>query len=360
MGAGSIPGIVVALPPVVRERASVSPSRTVPLTRRSRLEGLDSARFVAIAGAIFLHTVESPELSAVRSIGSFGVPFFIFAAIYIQAASLDRSAGRTLDEYLYSRAKRLLLPFLAWNAIYYFALAAKHVLISRTGLPAIDPTWLWVGVGYHLWFLPFLMLVTACTAVLHRTCARRAGSWWTVVVGCALAGVVLSLVPRPWFILDPFADAAGYFVLLAWRATPSVCLAVALGWALSRYPLPKRAMPLLAGLGALLTLVMLGLQISRGYSRFDRTLSGLGWMLVALAPWRGAIVSKTASLGRLSYGMYLSHALFVEGTQTAFRVLGFAPSVAIDLTVFAVAIIGSASLAAALARSKRLSWLNGQ
>ena len=359
MGAGSIPGMIVAAPPAVDGPMPPARASSRRLCQSGRLEGLDGARFVAVCAVAFLHSADSPELKAVRALGTFGVPFFIFASLYIQAPSLERSPGRSLLDYFFSRARRLLLPFVAWNLIYYAALVGKHVLISGTGWPSIDRNWTWVGAAYHLWFLPFLMLVTACTAVLHRLCAGRAWSWWSVVVGCGLGGIFLSFVPRPQVIADPIASVPGYFLLQGWKALPSVFFGTSLAWALSRRPLRKDFLPVVAAFGATLTALMLALQISRGYSRVDRTFSGLGWMLVALAPWRGAAVSVFASLGRLSYGMYLSHALFIEGLQTVFHGLGYRPSVALDVTVFAGAIAGSAALAAYVARSRRLAWLNG-
>src|SRR5262245_31367016 len=139
---------------------------------RSRIDTLDAARLVALIAIIFIHTVESPELRRVSLIGTFGVPFYLFAALYFQARSFRRNPHRPFHRYVADRIYRLYLPFLAWSAIYLVARDLKHLFIVRDGAVHASVPELWIGTAHHLWFLPLLLVVTIMTAALSRMCGE--------------------------------------------------------------------------------------------------------------------------------------------------------------------------------------------
>jgi hypothetical protein len=104
---------------------------------------------------------------------------------------------------------------------------------------------------------------------------------------------------------------------------------------------------------------MVGNQIVSGYNRVDRTLSGFGWLFVSLADWRGRWVHFLARFGRLAYGVYLSHVLFVEGIQAVAHARGYGSSIGLDLLATLGGIVGGILTALLISRSRYLRWLSG-
>jgi surface polysaccharide O-acyltransferase-like enzyme len=117
--------------------------------------------------------------------------------------------------------------------------------------------------------------------------------------------------------------------------------------------------PAIGFAGILMTFMMVADQIISGYSRVDRTLSGLGWLIAALASWRGAWVGWLARLGKHSFGIYLSHALFIEGIQAAAHASGYGVSLGLDLVAMTGGFIGALLTTLLIARTPKLRWLNG-
>jgi len=96
---------------------------------------------------------------------------------------------------------------------------------------------------------------------------------------------------------------------------------------------------------------------ARPLPSLPRTLAGVGWLLVALVPYRGRLVTLLAPLGKYSYGIFLVHPLFVSGLQSGLRSLHISPAGWVDIMVVALAFPASALLTALL-RSHRLTrWL---
>src|SRR4051812_11843465 len=87
---------------------------------RERLATLDAMRLAAAVAIIWLHTAESPQLSrlGLGDIGRFGVPFFGAAAVLLTSQSLYANPSRRWRQFTVGRAKRLLVPFVAWTVIY--------------------------------------------------------------------------------------------------------------------------------------------------------------------------------------------------------------------------------------------------
>jgi fucose 4-O-acetylase-like acetyltransferase len=325
---------------------------------RARIDTLDAARLVALLSIIFIHTVESPQLQRLSLVGTFGVPFYLFAALYFQARSFKRNPKRLVHRYVVDRILRLYLPFLAWSAIYLVARNLKHLLIVHTGTISATVSDLWVGVANHLWFLPLLLIVTIATAALSRACVGREWLRWWIIIGSAVIGTTLAVVPRPAW-LNYAQGGEPYFFLQCWKALPSAFLGLALAWWLAFDCDEQLFSPALGFIGLLLTIAMLANQVISGYSRIDRTLSGMGWLLAALAGWRGPWVQWMANLGRRSYGIYLAHVLIIEGVQAVAHKRGFGPSVELDAFTMVAAFAVSLAITVAISRSRYTRWING-
>ena len=103
---------------------------------------LDYSRLVAALGIVWFHT-QAPG----TQIAYAALPFFLVLLSLPSRSSLK------------DRALRLLLPFLAWSAIYG---ALQVVLAWQSGRPLFgwwQHAMLLTGTLVHLWFLPFAFLV---------------------------------------------------------------------------------------------------------------------------------------------------------------------------------------------------------
>jgi peptidoglycan/LPS O-acetylase OafA/YrhL len=372
MGAGSLCGVAgfvvgarpepaVGAPPLLLERSAAATT--------GRIQTVDAARAVALLGVVVIHSVESARLAPLGAVGLFSVPFYAFLAMYFQAAAFRREPGRPLHTHVLARLRRLYVPFLAWSVVYLIVRDVKHLVLS--GQPAVrpEPYQLWVGTAHHLWFLPFLTVVTVLTSVVGAACARWAAVRWAVVVLGTVGGAALAVVPRPdW--LNYVHGGEGYLFLQGWRALPAVVLGVALAWGLAgRQPgegnraagKPRVATfgPWVGWAGAVVTAVALAYLMTFGYSRAARTLGGLGWMAFALARWRGPMLAALAWAGRFSYGAYLAHVLVIEGVQAVAHRAGLGASPGLDVFTIVAGAVGGFGIAVGLSRSRWVAWMNG-
>jgi surface polysaccharide O-acyltransferase-like enzyme len=319
---------------------------------------LDAARFFAAAGVVWVHTVASQPFLSLGALGTFGVPFYICVALFVMRRALDRDRSLSLHQYYWQRFSRLYLPFLAWTAIYFAAIALKHrVLGVNTRLFLELPTLL-TGPVYQLWFLPYLCIITVPAAIAYRVTIAFPRYAPAVALGSAAIGTVWAFWPRPdWLNYLPDHEL---FCLLAWKATPSAFCGFAMAHFVSRMPRNPQTMSGLAAIGFFLTWATIGNQIIYGYNRLDRTLSGIGWFLMAFAPFSGRIFKWFGTLGKHSYGIYLGHVLFVEGLQTIADLAHLPNTPILDIAVFVLAMVGSTLLAIAAGYNRWTALLMGE
>jgi peptidoglycan/LPS O-acetylase OafA/YrhL len=153
-----------------------------------------------------------------------------------------------------------------------------------------------------------------------------------------------------------------YFLNSAWVFAPSIFWAVALAILYPLLPPRTRQSPLLALLGIVLTASCIFYLWTIRNSvnplpSLPRTLAGVGWLLVALVPYRGRLVTLLAPIGRYSYGIFLVHPIFVASLQALARSLHISPAGWLDLLVVALAFPASALLTAFLASQRWTRWL---
>jgi len=288
----------------------------------------------------------------------FAVPFYLFASLYFQSLSLRRNADRSLGSYIAGRVRRLYFPFLAWSAIYLVAHDIKRAMFGHGPMPVrVDV--LLTGTEYHLWFLPFLLAVSILFAVIYRTLlARNASLRWMLIPALIIVGILFTTMPLPGKAIDEFADLNNVYSHW-WRASSAACWAMAFAWLTTLGPVVYSVGPIIAASGLALLITCSFKQVVDGIQIIPRSLTGLGAMLAALAPWRGPLVSRLARYGRYGYGVYLCHVLIVEPAHIVIAKLHVQPNVWSDLTTFVLAFAGAMILVNLFARSPKLKWLNG-
>ena len=317
-----------------------------------RLAWLDSARLIAIYSIVWLHTPRSPQLASWSVLGRFAVPFFTAGAVFFVIDGLRRYPHRTLSEYAFNRFRRIYLPFAAWSTVY---LLVK--LFKKTALPDQPNDFhgieiLWTGTFWHLWFMPFVLLVTLAAFVISRPLIGNT-FWECVAAGAAIClGMLLACMNVPAAVAaDP------NFALLAWNALPAAFWGLALALVyphglqniVSRCEISYLAAASFAALVAWLVV----------YGRNDlvENLAGTLFLVAALQPKSPAWIERTGRLGAVAFGIYLSHPLLIKTCEAVATKLHWSMTWQLDLAIFFVAAIGSTCLAWALTRSRYTRWL---
>lgn len=326
--------------------------RPTPVAARSHRAMVDVARLMAAYGIIWLHAVRSEPLADSQALGRFAVPFFVFAAVFFVFEGLRRQPHRTFADYARSRLVRLYLPFLAWSGIYLAFKLAKAILLpdQPNDFPGLDV--LWTGSFYHLWFIPFLLVVSLLSFLVAKATLGRPGLETAVAAAAVVEGVLLAVLPT-----SGAGILGGSQGRLVADALPAACWAIALA-IVARHRLMHYVEHISA---SLLGLALAGACTAwvwhAGQMRLAENLAGLGFMLVALGPIPGRWVKAVASLGPLAYGIYFSHLLFIKVFEAAAAHLAAPHCWQLDVASFASSALLSTALAWGLSRWRWSRWL---
>lgn len=320
--------------------------------RPARRVAFDLGRLAAIYAIVWIHTPRSEMLAGTTSLGRFAIPFFVFAAIFFVFESLRRHPERTFGQYCKSRLLRIYVPFLAWSGIYLLFKGAKSLLLpdQPNEYPGIEL--LWKGSFYHLWFMPFILMVSLVAFLVAKMVSPRRHWCPIVALLCFVAAVLLASLPLP---MTP-SEASREYLFLIFNATPAVLMGISL--AILSGPAGK----LFEHRGATLfgLLLFLGTMFGvfyLGRGRLPETFAGLGFMFMSLASMRTTWVVRFARLGRLAYGIFLSHLLLIKVAEAVASKIRVSTSWEVDLGIFLFAALGSTLLAWVLSQWSPTRWL---
>lgn len=329
-----------------------------------RLAFLDATRLLAAAGVVCIHAVQSEPGQALYPVGMFGVPFYILVAMLFMARKLTRDPSIPLSQYVASRFTRVYVPFLAWSAVYVLLAEAKSMLIDHR-LPELPISILWAGGHQHLWFLPYLMCVTVFGAMLVRSLYRTTVARWIAIVCLAILGVVVALVPEPHWVAGRVVAGDLEFWRYGLRALPSVCWALAIALATASHGSLPRTTGVLAAMGAVGFVVATWLYWPvvthlPEMTRLLRACEGVSVLMLALWPVRAPLLERIGVLGRHSYGVYLSHIVFVRLAVLWLAHYHVTPSIGVDVGIFLFALCGAVTLTVLMSRSRYTRWALGE
>ena len=298
----SAPTIAVAAARMAGEKVMWTPAVAVPAARPldtpSPIVGdaphnaaVDWLRIIAVCAIIWFHA-RAPG----GSVTFVGVHVLTAAAAYFAAASRSARSDR---DVIVRRAARLLVPWLIFSAI--------HVALAiRSG--HFQPWMLWTGGSIHLWFLPFIFVVSCAIAIGRRHGWFRAG--WPAAIGWSVAGLVavgIEVATYAWTIARPMPT---------WQvvdALPTALLGVAVWCLPATLGVAGVAMWSIA-VNAIAIALWIGLRGEPGDAFPDAAAGAAIFALVRLIPVRPTTASAFA--GRASYGVYLVQMLAV-GAATA-------------------------------------------
>ncbi|WP_018971062.1 acyltransferase family protein [Rubritalea marina] len=124
---------------------------------------IDVAKFVAVAGVVFIHVAPSEGLAVclTQITLQFAVPFFVITSLYFTLKGKVISFKRI-------HFKRLLLPYVLWSIVYIALRLMKHSVIED------DRSWDVLGVVFFgkaatgLYFIPMLISYQIiCVSVMN-------------------------------------------------------------------------------------------------------------------------------------------------------------------------------------------------
>lgn len=271
---------------------------------------VDFARLLAAYGVIALHvptsTIGAHWLNVV--FWPLCVPFFYIISLVYFVAGLAKAKSSTKG--ILARVwRRLVLPYLAWTAIYTSLLIVKTLLVHGTREFIWWRILLYGESAVQLYFLPTLLLLQSLAMALYLLLrggkAKRATGGlllmggllylgWGIYQHCFgvatvgnLAGISIYLVAAFW--LAPATEnsrpSASYLVL------GGICTLGAIFCNASGYIGLLGGYPLILPLGGLGMLLLT-----------------LGFPALRLAPW-------LTKLAAASFGIYLCHVLFLEAIE---------------------------------------------
>jgi surface polysaccharide O-acyltransferase-like enzyme len=309
------------------------------MNKQRRLLGIDLFRGLAIYGVVILHTDEGlevwpPAWSWIVQFSGFAVPFFLATAFYLTFSKLYVSKEKFA---LKERLTRLLVPYLFWSVLYVAYKVLKYLVQNETDSVIKlfqDPVGIIFcgGAAFQLYFLPLLALGTVLVKPISLVIARQ------IKLSLLVLLAVVSLIPYELLLIsgNAFENGSGVAfqalfnsndnqllrivgVTIAWaiRCLPYIFVAAIASHPNIKFILSKYEKNYLYAI--VLALLFLTLnsfggsllpqsiyELGRGYTALL-----LGLALSAYLPSNRAI----ASLSFCSFGIYLSHLLFVETFQ---------------------------------------------
>jgi peptidoglycan/LPS O-acetylase OafA/YrhL len=229
-----------------------------------------------------------------------------------------------------------------------------HAALGRTLLPDIDWSIVLHGTSPHLWFLPYLTLVTllALPLVRHATGTPARAAAYAGLIGAVALAIIAGQYESE---LLPAEGMAGWTRIFGRAPGFMVGVSVGLWIASGRRMKPGVGVALVCGL------VILGCAYLRLTTDIPQLwlnrVAALSAFVVASAPWAGRVAQWLGRLGQLGFGVYLCHMLVIVLARSTLELFGVGHSLLADLTVYALAVVGSFALAQSLRSRRSLAWL---
>lgn len=328
-----------------------------PSPPTNRIAGLEVGRVAAAIAIVWLHTAGiGPRVAPLGSAGRFAVPFFTLLAAALIADRCSRGGNAGLGEFARQRLVRLYVPFLFWCAVYLGLRLLKHALRPAGHAPPVGPHLLVVGSAHHLWYLPFLLLVSIAVRLVSPVAAyARLVAASTFIAG----GLAMAFIPlrRPHNPPDAgFLNQLNYLVVLGWAALPAALWGTAVGLYFFRIESIARNRPLTSLAFAMLAggLLFPGDDFPARVAR--ENLSGVAVMAACWTLPVGSFASGISSWGRYAFGVYAVHVSIILALEAVFVSDRSGFSIWQAVAIFSGSVVGSVFVARTLTRSRFTAW----
>jgi surface polysaccharide O-acyltransferase-like enzyme len=309
------------LPPPVAAQASLSSSRN---------STIDLIRTVACFGVIVIHVHSST--AAAESLGlfflNFCVPFFFATALAYFANGLKPTVD--VKATVLKTFKRIGIPFLAWSFIYAGLLFAKSTLSGKAYSIDLVRVFLYGESAEHMYYLPELLAmqllllgiyllikrikVVAGLLLISGSLLYLAWGYWHQYFGVTPAKCVLVYMLAGFLIAGIIKDST--------KKLPLLLIGVVL------FAMPLLVSSLHANTNPLLNEYL-----------FSLPLSGIGLLLIALNLPNTSIPNWAKGITSATYGIYLSHVMFLEAFEFATEKMHLAINYTLTYKLLIAAII---------------------
>lgn len=324
---------------------------------------------------VWVHTAEiQGQPAALNTLGRFGTSFYILAAIFFTARAFLARPEASPWLAMKKRAKRLLLPYLIWCAIYA---AFYFCTMMPQGHPISVITRYWgpfFGTAPHLWFLPFAFFAGTIATFLIPRLMRL--PLWLLVVGGGCATIVAYVYVYGWgyAALDqPAITRARVHRLARWTEEAPLVLGACIGVAVYGKILPnlsrmgrtrRRQLAWFCAAGFLVTQLGYSLFLEDlgtffwNRVRFLANIAGAFWLVLFVSERNNRWIRALSPLGGATYFAYLSHQLILDSMKLRLTMLpGYGSlwfAVLSTLMIFGTAV----GLGLLVKRVKFLRWLS--
>lgn len=318
-----------------------------------RRMAVDIARVLAAAAVVWIHVVDCDASRTYLALCRFAVPFFTCVAVYFVLQKATTTRNTSFSNYCAQRAVRLYVPFLIW-ALFYLAVRMTKHAVAGVGSPiTLSPAVLLNGTAHHLWFLPFICLVSIIVFAMGRLLIGASHTQLRWLSGTLfVAGTAIAFGPDP---VDIRAEEAPitYFADHALDTLPSVFFGAAV-FCLG----PLRSSPFWLRASLLATAVLCAV-----WEFWDSGLmvgphvAGASLLLMSITQPNRAWMTPVAQWANLAFVVYLVHVVFVEGLDVIEQRFGGVDSLSADVSVWALALVASALTAKFLSRMRSFRWV---
>ena len=278
----------------------------------SRLFSVDLLKLIAAFGVITIHlspsTGDGELLSSFFS--SFAVPYFLVISLFffikrVSSLPSPHIGGLRLD--------RILVPYAVWSLVYVLTRWLKFSINSQSFSVNFIPTVFYGGGAVHLYFIPLLLMMQAFA--FGFCLVAKGAKWWPAalfaIIGAALFGYLGSV--NNFFGFQNAIESGLLYVLLAFILM--VIQSTAAG---------RNVSAIIGMLPIVLFIVFFSVMPS--YALLGlwpvRPLIGFGISAFALSlPLRSSSIFTSVILS-CSYGIFLTHFLFLESFEFALSRFG--------------------------------------
>ena len=317
-----------------------------------RRMAVDIARVLAAAAVVWIHVVDCEASHAYLALCRFAVPFFTCVAVYFVLQKATTIENPSFRRYCMQRAVRLYIPFLLWALFYLGVRLVKHAVAGAGSPITLSPAVLLNGTAHHLWFLPFIGLVSIGMFVLGRALVgvhTRQRRWLGLVL--LGSGTAAALAPDPVDIRAVEAPIT-YFADHAIDTLPAVFFGAAV-FCLGpfRGDMPWARTCLLAT-----ALLCAAWEFRNGGNSVAPHVAAASLLLVSLTQPNRRWMVPVSQWANVAFIVYLVHVVFVEGLNLIERHFGGVDSLSADVSVWALALVASALTAKLMLRIRSFRW----
>lgn len=280
--------------------------------KNNRNYNIDLIKFFCAFGVICTHTKNSTNEADI--IGSFfapfRVPFFLIIALVFFISGFKKIELSTLFNKIWVR---IVIPYLVWSLIYMALIVIKNFMAHKE----ITNEWwqiLFFGASaVQLYFIPKILVMQGFALglilILKENLKRK------------IIGLIIFIISFIWLYIGVTNNRLGFNN----SDYEVIVIYLLIAFFISQLKDKNLFNGYYAILGGLLFIIIMILKFYLSsksiFTNYYRVLGGVSFTLLAFTLPNINISKKAGTIIGYSYGIYLSHIIFLEGFELFFKVL---------------------------------------